>query len=43
MIQTQSIVDVADNSGARRVMCIRVRRLSGIGMRLMMRLLIIRI
>ena len=24
MIQTQSVVDVADNSGARRVMCIKV-------------------
>ncbi|HSX72064.1 MAG TPA: uL14 family ribosomal protein, partial [Pseudomonas sp.] len=24
MIQTQSMLDVADNSGARRVMCIKV-------------------
>lgn len=24
MIQTQSVIDVADNSGARRVMCIKV-------------------
>ena len=36
MIQTQSMVDVADNSGARRVMCIKVlggshRRYAGIG------------
>ncbi len=36
MIQTESIVDVADNSGARRVMCIKVlggskRRYAGIG------------
>lgn len=36
MIQTQSIVDVADNSGARRVMCIKVlggskRRYAGVG------------
>ncbi|AAO89806.1 MULTISPECIES: 50S ribosomal protein L14 [Coxiella] len=36
MIQTQSIVDVADNSGARRVMCIKVlggskRRYANIG------------
>jgi large subunit ribosomal protein L14 len=36
MIQTQSILDVADNSGARRVMCIKVlggshRRYAGIG------------
>lgn len=36
MIQMQSMLDVADNSGARRVMCIKVlggthRRYSGIG------------
>lgn len=36
MIQTQSELDVADNSGARRVMCIKVlggskRRYAGIG------------
>ncbi len=36
MLQTQSIVDVADNSGARRVMCIKVlggskRRYANIG------------
>lgn len=36
MIQTQSVVDVADNSGARRVMCIKVlggskRRYASIG------------
>lgn len=36
MIQTESIVDVADNSGARRVMCIKVlggskRRYAGVG------------
>ncbi len=36
MIQTESVVDVADNSGARRVMCIKVlggskRRYAGIG------------
>jgi large subunit ribosomal protein L14 len=36
MIQTQSILEVADNSGARRVMCIKVlggskRRYAGIG------------
>ena len=36
MIQTESICDVADNSGARRVMCIKVlggskRRYAGIG------------
>jgi large subunit ribosomal protein L14 len=36
MIQTQSILGVADNSGARRVMCIKVlggtkRRYAGIG------------
>ena len=36
MIQTQSYLDVADNSGARRVMCIKVlggskRRYAGIG------------
>lgn len=36
MIQTQSTLDVADNSGARRVMCIKVlggtrRRYAGIG------------
>ena len=36
MIQTESIVSVADNSGARRVMCIKVlggskRRYAGIG------------
>lgn len=36
MIQTESILDVADNSGARRVMCIKVlggsrRRYAGIG------------
>ena len=36
MIQVQSILDVADNSGARRVMCIKVlggskRRYAGIG------------
>src|SRR3990167_2243241 len=36
MIQTQSVVDVADNSGARRVMCIKVlggskHRYAGIG------------
>lgn len=36
MIQTQSVLDVADNSGARRVMCIKVlggtrRRYAGIG------------
>ena len=36
MIQTQSMLDVADNSGARRVMCIQVlggshRRYAGIG------------
>jgi len=24
MIQTQTVLDVADNSGARRVMCIKV-------------------
>lgn len=36
MIQMQSVLDVADNSGARRVMCIKVlggskRRYAGIG------------
>lgn len=36
MIQAQSLVDVADNSGARKVMCIKVlggskRRYAGIG------------
>ena len=36
MIQTRSMLDVADNSGARRVMCIKVlggshRRYAGIG------------
>ncbi len=36
MIQTQSMLEVADNSGARRVMCIKVlggsrRRYAGIG------------
>ena len=36
MLQTQSMLDVADNSGARRVMCIKVlggshRRYAGIG------------
>ena len=36
MIQTQSYLDVADNSGARRIMCIKVlggskRRYAGIG------------
>ena len=36
MIQTQSMLDVADNSGARRVMCIKVlggskRRVAGVG------------
>ena len=36
MIQTKSMLDVADNSGARRVMCIKVlggyhRRYAGIG------------
>lgn len=36
MIQMQSVVDVADNSGAKRVMCIKVlggskRRYAGIG------------
>lgn len=36
MIQTQSVIDVADNSGARRVMCIKVlggskRRYANIG------------
>lgn len=36
MIQTQSVVDVADNSGARKVMCIKVlggskRRYANIG------------
>ena len=36
MIQTQSMLDVADNGGARRVMCIKVlggshRRYAGIG------------
>ncbi len=36
MIQTESIVNVADNSGARRVMCIKVlggskRRYAGVG------------
>ena len=36
MIQTQSVVDVADNSGARRVMCIKVlggsqRRYAAVG------------
>ncbi len=36
MIQTESVVDVADNSGAKRVMCIKVlggskRRYAGIG------------
>jgi large subunit ribosomal protein L14 len=36
MIQTQSYLDVADNSGARRVMCIKVlggshRRYAGVG------------
>jgi len=36
MIQTQSVVDVADNSGARRVMCIKVlggskRRYASVG------------
>ena len=36
MIQMQSVMDVADNSGARRVMCIKVlggskRRYAGIG------------
>lgn len=36
MIQTESVVDVADNSGAKRVMCIKVlggskRRYAGVG------------
>ena len=36
MIQTQTYLDVADNSGARRVMCIKVlggshRRYAGVG------------
>ena len=36
MIQTESMLDIADNSGARRVMCIKVlggskRRYAGIG------------
>ncbi|HRE31676.1 MAG TPA: uL14 family ribosomal protein, partial [Candidatus Berkiella sp.] len=36
MIQMQTVLDVADNSGARRVMCIKVlggskRRYAGIG------------
>ncbi len=36
MLQTQSVVDVADNSGARRVMCIKVlggskRRYANVG------------
>ncbi len=36
MIQMQSMLDVADNSGARRIMCIKVlggskRRYAGIG------------
>ena len=36
MIQTQSMLDVADNSGAKRVQCIKVlggshRRYAGIG------------
>ena len=36
MIQMQSVLDVADNSGARRVMCIKVlggshRRYAGVG------------
>ncbi|MGD8859163.1 MAG: 50S ribosomal protein L14 [Myxococcales bacterium] len=36
MIQTESVLDVADNSGAKRVMCIKVlggsrRRYAGIG------------
>lgn len=36
MIQTESVVDVADNSGARRVQCIKVlggskRRYAGVG------------
>jgi len=36
MIQTQSYLEVADNSGARRVMCIKVlvgshRRYAGVG------------
>jgi large subunit ribosomal protein L14 len=36
MIQTQTVLDVADNSGARRVMCIKVlggshRRYAGVG------------
>ena len=36
MIQTETVLDVADNSGARRVMCIKVlggshRRYAGIG------------
>lgn len=36
MIQTQTMLDVADNSGARRVMCIKVlggshRRYAGVG------------
>lgn len=36
MIQTQSMLDVADNSGARRVMCIKVlggshRRYAAVG------------
>lgn len=36
MIQTQTMLDIADNSGARRVMCIKVlggshRRYAGIG------------
>ena len=36
MIQTESVLDVADNSGAKRVMCIRVlggtrRRYAGLG------------
>ena len=36
MIQVQSVVDVADNSGARKVMCIKVlggskRRYAGVG------------
>ena len=36
MIQTQTYLDIADNSGARRVMCIKVlggskRRYAGVG------------
>jgi large subunit ribosomal protein L14 len=33
MIQMQSVLDVADNTGARRVMCIKVLGGSSAGMR----------